>query len=208
MTLPYLATQRLNAQPLAKHIDTQEPAQPVYTCLDELIDAMKADAQEIKRRTASLNMRDTTQAEVPEEAILEFIEANAGCTVKDIARAVYRASSNIRTRLTSMEARGQCKVQMVKIGRTWIRTFYPVSNPPKTKNGRPYKSRSSPVRDKVMVFIKANPGCTSRDLAAHMGCTVKAASAHVSEVRKVGKVKTERAAGRGNHIPAKYWIVE
>ncbi len=185
-----------------------QPAKRIQMTEDELIAAMKADAAQIRIKTASLNMRDTTQAEVPEENILEVIKANPGCTVKDIARAVYRSSPNIRTRLTSMEARGQCKVQMVKVGKTWLRTFYPVNNPPKTKNGRPYKSRSSPVRDKVMAFIKANPGCTSRDLAAHMGCTVKAASAHVSEVRKVGKVRTERAAGRGNHIPAKYWIVE
>jgi len=41
----------------------------------ELIAAMKADAVKIKRRTASLNMRDTTQAEVPEENILEVIKA-------------------------------------------------------------------------------------------------------------------------------------
>ena len=186
---------------------TNKP-KPQFKTLDELIAAMKEDAAQIRIKTASLNMRDTTQSEVPEEAILEVIEANPGCTVKDIAQAVYRTSPNIRTRLTAMEARGQCKVQMVKVGKTWIRTFYPVSNPPKAKNGRPYKSRSSPARDKVMAFIKANPGCTSRDLAAHMGCTVKAASAHISEVRKVGKVRTERAAGRGNHIPAKYWIVE
>ncbi|MDF1853476.1 MAG: winged helix-turn-helix transcriptional regulator [Verrucomicrobiales bacterium] len=196
-----------SANPRLSLIAESKP-KPQFATLDDLIAAMKADAAQIRIKTASLNMRDTTQAEVPEEAILEVIEANPGCTVKHIAHAVYRTSPNIRTRLTAMEARGQCKVQMVKVGKTWLRTFYPVSNPPKAKNGRPYKSRSSPVRDKVMAFIKANPGCTSRDLAAHMGCTVKAASAHVSEVRKVGKVRTERAAGRGNHIPAKYWIVE
>ena len=198
----------LTAYSAKPRLEPTNKPKPQFKTLDELIAAMKEDAAQIRIKTASLNMRDTTQSEVPEEAILEVIEANPGCTVKDIAQAVYRTSPNIRTRLTAMEARGQCKVQMVKVGKTWIRTFYPVSNPPKAKNGRPYKSRSSPVRDKVISFIKANPGCTSRDLAAHMGCTVKAASAHISEVRKVGKVRTERAAGRGNHIPAKYWIVE
>jgi len=198
----------LTAYSTQPRLEPNSKPKPQFATLDELIAAMKEDAAQIRIKTASLNMRDTTQAEVPEEAILEVIEANPGCTVKDIAQAVYRTSPNIRTRLTAMEARGQCKVQMVKVGKTWLRTFYPVSNPPKAKNGRPYKSRSSPVRDKVVAFIKANPGGTSRDLAAHMGCTVKAASAHISEVRKVGKVRTERAAGRGNHIPAKYWIVE
>ena len=197
----------LISQTRIPHIPPAPPTKRVAMTEAELIAAMSADALEIKRRTASMQMRDTVQDEVPEETILSFVAQNPGCTAHDIARAIGRHQTNIRSRMSSMENRGQVKVRKIKKDSTWMRVFYPVTNPPKARNGRPPKPKASPQRDKVINFIRTNPGCTTPELAKHMNCSNKMASAHISEVRKVIKIKSVRS-GRGNHIPAKHWIDE
>lgn len=195
---------KYNATPLARHV-TQGQAQPVYTSLDAMIEEMKADARKIRQRHAGMIERDTT-GEVPEEDILAAIKQNPGIDIAELARMVNRSASNIRTRMSSMENRGQVITEKFKHPKSfrWTRRFYPVDNPKQAKTGRP-SAKPSPRRDEVMSFLRAHPGCTSADLAKHMGCSVKAAGAHICEVRKVAKVRMERQAG-GQHLPGRYWI--
>lgn len=203
MTLHYLQTARLNATPRVAHIDTPEGQTPVYTDLDALIADMQADAEAIKKRTAG--MRDQTQEEVSDETILAVISAKPGQTAYQIAEAIHRKASNTRVRLKAMEQRGQVKVEIFKHPQShrWSRLYHPVANPP---NPRTNKRRASPVRDKVLAFIKANPGCSTPEVGKHMGCSTKAAAAHISEVRKVANVRSERAPGKGTKVPARHWI--
>lgn len=203
MTLHYLQTARLNATPRVAHIDTPEGQTPVYTDLDALIADMQADAEAIKKRTAG--MRDQTQEEVSDETILAVISAKPGQTAYQIAEAIHRKASNTRVRLKAMEQRGQVKVEIFKHPQShrWSRLYHPVANPPKPRTN---KRRASPVRDKVVAFIKANPGCSTPEVGKHMGCSTKAAAAHISEVRKVANVRSERAPGKGTKVPARHWI--
>ena len=203
MTIHPFQTARYNATPMARHV-TQKQAQPVYTSLDAMIKDMKADARQIRERHSGMKERDTT-GEVAEEAILDAIRQNPGIDIAELARMVNRSASNIRTRMSSMENRGQVITEKFKHPKSfrWTRRFFPVDNPKLAKTGRPAKP--SPRRDEVMSFLRANTGCTSGDLAKHMGCSVRAAGAHISEVRKVAKVRMERQAG-GQHLPGRYWI--
>lgn len=203
MTLHYLQTARLNATPRVAHIDTPEGQTPVYTDLDALIADMQADAEAIKKRTAG--MRHQTQEEVSDETILAVISAKPGQTAYQIAEAIHRKASNTRVRLKAMEQRGQVKVEIFKHPQShrWSRLYHPVANPP---NQRANKRRQSPVRDKVIAFLKANPGCTANDLAAHMGCSNKIANAHISEVRKVATVRSVRSHKNGGQELARHWL--
>ena len=230
MTIHPFQTAKLNATPLARHLlpnatygeitqalkaavadNDYTQALALYDSREKLLQTMRAksagglaeDAKRIKRRAAG--MTDQTQEEVSEETILEVIASGKGMTAQDVADAISRKVSNTRVRLKSMEQRGQVKVTTVKDKQSnrWMRLYHSVANPaPPRANMR----RASPVRDKVLAFIKANPGCNTPAIAAHMGCTVKAAAAHISEVRKVANVRSERAPGNGNHTPARHWI--
>lgn len=200
MTLQYLGTARLNATPRLAHIDTPEQQAPVYTNLDALIADMQADAEAIKKRTAG--MRDQTQEEVSDETILDVIEQNPGCTAYEVAQAISRKPSNVRVRLKNMEQRGAVKVELSPL-KNHARRYTVAANPPKP---RANKRRQSPVRDKVIAFLKANPGCTANDLAAHMGCTNKIANAHISEVRKVANVRSVRSHKNGGQELARHWL--
>ena len=174
----------------------------------ELIAAMKADAREIRKANYKIAERDIVQTETPEQVILDFVAANPGCTASEVAAACNRNPSNMRSRLCAMEARGQVRVEFFVSPHSHrrARKFYPVANPPKAKNGRPPKAKPSPQRDKVIAFIKANPGCTTPDLAKHMNCSHKMAAAHISQARKVVKIKSVRKGGNGNHVPAQHWV--
>jgi predicted ArsR family transcriptional regulator len=206
MSLQYLQLARLNATPLARHIDTPEPAKQAPKTEAEYAAAMLAEAKQIRARHAGMTERSTT-GEVAEDEILAIIAAEPGIDIAELARMVGRSTSNIRTRMSSMENRRQVTVEKFKHPKSfrWTRRFYPVAHPKPSKNGRPAKP--SPRRDAVIAFLKAHPGCTSAALAEHLGCSVRAAGAHISEVRKVAKVRMERQAG-GQHLPARYWIEE
>lgn len=191
-----------NATPLARHIDTPEQAQPVYTTLDAMIADMMADAKQIRQRIDTAKMRDTTQEEVSDETIIQAVKANPGMTAAEIAEAICKPVKNTRSRVQQMARRGAFKVQIVKRGSIRMATFYPGKDVAPKVN----KRRASPVRDKVIAFIKANPGCTTPELATYMGCSNRMAAAHVSEVRKVVNLRSERATAAGSHIPARHWL--
>lgn len=206
MTLQYLATARLNAVPRREHIEQPEPPQPVYTCMDTLIADMKADAEAIRKRNAAIAQTKIVAKTISDEEIFQAIRENPGIIMGDLSKLISQSREGLRARLLNMEARGQVKVERFKNPTTnrMTRRFFPVKNPPKTLNGR----RPSPKRDKMVAFIRANPGCTTVDIAQHIGVTVKHAGQALSEVRKVVNLRSERTPGAGNNAPARHWVLE
>ena len=61
MTLQFLQTARYNATPLARHIDTPEQAQPVYTDPEALLADMMATARAENRRAGLSPKPDYTR---------------------------------------------------------------------------------------------------------------------------------------------------
>jgi predicted transcriptional regulator len=198
MAYQYLSTARLNATPLARHIDTPEPRALPYRTAEEALAAMKADADVVKLRMCNAKMKDTTRDEVFDNMILAYVTGNPGKTAVEIAEAIHRKASNTRQRLKAMALRGA-----VKVSHTSHPSTYHIGTSPKP---REKARRASLVRDKVVAFLRANPGCRTPDLAEHMGCSTKTAAAHVSEVRKVHNIRSERAPGASNNTPARHWI--
>lgn len=202
MTLHYLQTARINAKPLARHIDTPEQQAPVYTDLDAMIADMMADAKAIRKRVEDANMRDTVHEQVDDGAIVQAVKASPGMTVDQIAAAICKPVKSARYRAKALVRHGVLKSQNVKRGRVYAATYYPKHYVlPKSNNRRP-----SPVRDKVIAYIKANPGCSTYDIAEHMGCSSKAATDYVTAVRRVVKLRSERSPNEASHVPARHWV--
>jgi len=205
MTISFLQTARYNAQPRLAHLDDgQAKPTPQFDSLDDLIAAMHKDAAKTRKILGSKEHRDIAQDPTPEGDILDAIAANPGITGAEIAAQVGKSRSNIAARLCSMEARGQCRTEKELIDGCWRKRFYPVANPPKAKNGRP--ARKSPVRDKVIAFIRSNPGCTTPQLSDYMKCSNKMGAAHIAETRKAVKITSKRIGG--NNTPMAHWVQE
>lgn len=166
----------------------------------ELIAAMKADARDIKKRTAQMHNRAPAQIQVPESDILAYIAKHPGCTAMDVATAFDRLPCVMRTRLSYMENRGQVAVKSKHVPRKgMVRFYYPIKKP------KPVTiARSSPVRDKVVAFIRANPGCTTIDVAKHMGQSNQNVSRVITAARNIGLIRSERP--KGGNQPAMHWV--
>ena len=79
MTLQFLQTAKLNATPLARHIDTPEQPQPVYTDLDAMIADMQATAR-AENKAAGFNAKpDYTR------------KSNAGQDPNSLHAQIFRA---------------------------------------------------------------------------------------------------------------------
>lgn len=169
---------------------------------EEIIAAMKADAEQIKKRMGHTSDKVQTETQVPENDILAYIAKHPGCTAMDVATAFDRLPVSIRTRLSHMENRGQVAVKSKRVPRKgMVRFFYPVKDP------KPVTIvRKSPVRDKVVAFIRDNPGCTTPELAAHMGCSNKIAATYTSQARRAGFIRSERP--KGGNQPSIHWVAE
>lgn len=161
-----------------------------------------ADAEQIRLRMEAARMRDTTHEQINDETIIAAVEQNPGMTANEIAALISRPAKNTRSRLKGMVRHGVLKSHVVQRGTVRTSTYYPenaVIAPAK-------KYRPAPVRDKVIAFIKANPGCSTHDIADHMGCTTKAATDYVTSVRKVTNLRSERSPNKASHIPARHWL--
>lgn len=168
MTLQYLGTARLNATPLARHIDTPEQQAPVYTNLDALIADMMADAKAIRKRQEKTNAtKQTARGPLPESAVFDFIAQNPGCDVYDVARHFKRAHRSVSSLLSRMETRGILKVSFERSGNNRPRRLFQAVNPQRVS--RDQKSQTQTVYD----CIKANPDLTKPELAEKAGLTVK-----------------------------------
>jgi DNA-binding MarR family transcriptional regulator len=178
------------------------PTKRVTMTEAELIAAMKADANLVRKRMAQTQERTQAQIQVPENDILAYIAKNPGCTALDVATAFDRLPCVMRTRLAYMENRGQVAVKKRRVPRKgMVRFYYPIKKP------KPVTiARSSPVRDKVVAFIRANPGCTTIDVAKHMGQSNQNVSRVITAARNIGAIRSERP--KGGNQPAMHWVTE
>jgi predicted ArsR family transcriptional regulator len=200
MTIHPFQTARYNATPLARHLDAAEPAKQAPKTEAEYAAAMLAEAKQIRARHAGMGVRE--QSEINTDDILAFVEDNPGRTSDEIAKSMGRSISKMRTKLTRLQKEGRVKIGYIQTRTVRSRVFYINNQAPVPQK------RKTPTRDKVIAFMRDNPGCTCGKLAEHIGCTNRAAAAHIRRVRKILNVRTERVEGGGGHIPARYWIEE
>lgn len=189
-----------SAKPLARHIDTPEQQAPVYTSFELALADMMADAKAIRQR----HERERPPAQeargpIAERKVYAFVKANPGASVHEIAEHFNREPKSIASLLSRMEERKTVTVSMRKNPATGrpVRCFRIAKEP--------IGAKSSPVRDMVAAFIRANPGCLTADLAAHMGCSNKSAADKISFARKTLNIRSKRI-GRSNNAPMRHWL--
>lgn len=178
---------------------------PQFATLDDLIAAMKADAKEIsKRHERDRPPVQEARGPVAEARVFDFVRENPGASVHEIAAHFNREPKSIATLLGRMVERNTVKASMRKNPTTGrpVRCFTIAQEPPE-KSG----VRLSPVRDKLVAFIKANPGCTTANVAKHMGCSNKSAADKIAFARKTINIRSERT-GRSNNAMSVHWVEE
>ena len=175
---------------------------PQFANLDELIAAMKADAKEInKRHNKERPPVQEARGPVAEARIFDFVKDNPGASVHEIAAHFNREPKSIASLLSRMEERRTVKASMGKNPATGrpVRCFTIAKQPEQSG------VKKSPIRDMVEAFIRANPGCLTADLAAHMGCSNKSAADKIATARKALNIRSERT-GRSNNAPMRHWL--
>lgn len=182
--------------------ENEKPA--AYATADAMLKAMLEDAAAIKQRAGNQIIQD--HDETSDADILAVIKANPGKTSDQIAAMLKRGTSVMRTRLGKLQNRKMVEVKFTRIKGHRARLFYPVDG------ARPEPQevkRASPVRDKIVAFIKANPGCTTPQVAAHLGMSPKTTAAAINRSRKQAGINSERnVTGNGNSVPARHWVIE
>jgi len=193
-----------SVKPRLSRIEDSKP-KPQFSNLDELIAAMKADAKEISKR----HERDSPPVQeargpVAEARVFDFVRDNPGASVHEIAAHFSREPKSIATLLGRMVERNTVKALMRKNPTTGrpVRCFT-IAQEPSEKSG----VRLSPVRDKLVAFIKANPGCTTANVAKHMGCSNRSAADKIAFARKTINIRSERT-GRSNNAMSVHWVEE
>lgn len=193
-----------SVKPRLSRIAENKP-KPQFASLDELIAAMKADAKEInKRHNKERPPVQEACGPVAEARVFDFVRENPGASVHEIAEHFNRKPKSIVTLLGRMVERNTVKASMRKNATTGrpVRCFTIAQEPPE-KSG----VRLSPVRDKLVAFIKANPGCTTASVAKHMGCSNKSAADKIAFARKTINIRSERT-GRSNNAMSVHWVEE
>lgn len=207
MTIQYQTTARLNGTPLARHIDTPEKPAITYESFDALMSAWKADARRTRERTANQNMRETKAATIADDQILELLRRQPDLTAAQIAKYFKRKQCSFATRLSAMANRKQLTVSWIssQTGNHKIRQFRAAKiQPAAIKKGTPRRTLTA-TRQRTIFFILSNPGCSTRDVAAHLKCTTKNAINRIADARNhEGYTITTHAAG-GNK-PARHWV--
>lgn len=206
MTISFLQTARYNAQPrLARLDDGRAKAAPQFDTLDDLIAAMQKDAKAISKRQNSERPKtsQTKHGPLAETKVLDFVRANPGASVNDIADHFGREPRSIATLLGRICERG--------LLRAYMQTNPDTKRPMRCftidqECGEKVGIKKVSVLDDVVDFILSNPGCTSADLADHMDCSKKSAAEKISRARKLANIVSKRMGG--NNSPMSHWVQE
>ena len=193
-----------SVKPRIFRIEENKP-KPQFATLDDLIAAMKADAKEIsKRHNKERPPIQEARGVIAEAKVFDFVRENLGASVHEIAAHFNREPKSIASLLSRMEERNTVKASMGQNPTTGrpVRCFT-IAQEPSEKSG----VRLSPVRDKLVAFIKANPGCTTANVAKHMGCSNRSAADKISFARKTINIVSKRAGPSANAMSA-HWVEE
>jgi hypothetical protein len=158
-----------SATPLARHIDTPEQPQPVYTDLDAMIADMQADAAKIRKRFEHESPTAAhAKGRLAEHLVYDFVKDNPGVSTHEVAAHFDRAMKSIASLLSRMEERNALRSTMGRNPETKrpVRCFTVVAT---KKIVRDRRSQTQHVYD----FIKANPGQGKAAIAEGCGLTVK-----------------------------------
>lgn len=213
MTLPYLATARLNAVPLSKHIDTPEQPKPQFRTQEEYAAAMMADAKKVnagwdfERKPKA----DTQGKEIPPAPIVNLIKARPGITTSEIGAELGIAKSTLSAKMCALENQGFVKSVSKSRGAKKrggaVRHFYFIKpwTPYKRENvQRNHEKPKQPVQE-VIDFIRRHPRCTSFDIANRFGISRKSANGKIRNARNWVNIQSKAQTGP---LPALYWIEE
>ena len=194
---------------LAGYIDTPKKPAPQYASFEEAMRAMKADAKRIQQNSLKENFASQPETQTERGGLIDYIRANPGCTANTIAKAFSVAPQGIRYKLTKLKQAGFVKVEKVRVQyekSVAVHHHYYVSDLPALEMPAPKPAKKpSPQRDKVIAFIRNNPGCTAKELSDHMGQSHKSASAHINRARQVVNIRSVKSHN-GAHVQARYWI--
>jgi predicted HTH transcriptional regulator len=183
MTLHYMQTARLNAKPLARHIDTPKRQAPQFRTQEEYAAAMMADAKRIRQEP----MRQTYD-EIDPEPIVQAVRENPGITARGIADIVGLDIRQVSAKMCSLENKGVVRSVSTSNGRGRVRSF-------SIGDGQYHRAPKKSVKE-LINFIASNPQCTTADIADRFKCSRKSAFERVRAARKWVKIKTE--GGKGN----------
>ena len=143
---------------------------PQFNSLDDLIAAMKADAKEISKRHEKERPPSQQDARGPiaEYKVYDFIKANPGASVHEIADHFNRQTKSIASLLSRMEGRNAVKATMGKNPATGrpVRCFNVV---PQKAIARQQRSQTQTVFNQ----IKASPGSSKAELAKALNLSIK-----------------------------------
>jgi len=204
MTYQYLSTARLNAVPRPEHVGTpaERPA-PQFDSADALREAMMADALKTKHRMAKSQMTEQSQVEatsLTNEDIFALIQEAPGITTNQIAMKLRAKSSVILSRLKTLQ-RKNCIESKLVAGKTRSERAY-VAVQGATLDAR----KATPMRDKLLAYLRENNGATTLEIADHLGCSRQGAVSALARAKQVVNITVERQ-GHGNQ-PARYWVEE
>jgi transcriptional regulator with XRE-family HTH domain len=158
-----------SVKPRISRIEENKP-KPQFANLDELIAAMKADAKEISKRHEKERPPSHQDARGPiaEYKVYDFIKANPGASVHEIANHFNRQTKSIASLLSRMKGRNAVKATMGKNPATGrpVRCFKVV---PEEAIARQRRSQTQIVFNQ----IKASPGSSKAELAEALGLSIK-----------------------------------
>ena len=203
MTLPILPIARLNATPMATHLDAPEKPAPQFDCMDDIIAAMQADAKQVQARMLRGQMAEKPDAdtyEITNNEIVNLVAEHPGITGNAIADHFKVGRGIIYARMKTIKRQGRVKVVWEPGQTKKIQTYYVIEGAEEKR-----REKRSPIRDRLIQYIRDNPGCTTTDLVRDLGHTRPAIVSSMARARKTVNIETVKAKG-GAHIPARYWV--
>ena len=201
----YQQTARINATPLARHIDTAEPAKRTPMTEDEYAAAMQADAKQVQARMLQGQMAEKPDAdtyEITNDEIVNLVAERPGITGNAIADHFKVGRGIIYARMKTIKRQGRVKVVWEPGQTKKIQTYYVIEGAEEKR-----REKRAPIRDRLIQYIRDNPGCTTTDLVRDLGHTRPAIVSSMARARKTVNIETVKAKG-GAHIPARYWVTE
>lgn len=136
-------------------------------------------------------------------AIVECVEDHPGITIAEMAQITGTTSNILNARLITLCKWG-CVSFKWRPGKTKkVKTFYRVDGVPVEKPDYT-KHRNTGLRAKTLAFIRANPGCTTHEIAEHLGKLPKNAATIIANARQQGAPIVSKRCGVAK--PSRHWL--
>ena len=207
MPYEYLQTAPLTTKPLNRHLP-ENPKPDIPRTQDEYAKAMKASAQETKKRMDAEKLVEPKASFITTKGVrigatnadvMALVKKRPGITTEEIADHFGHLRNTMSSRLSRMAKAGDVLVRKVTLDGSSVREFYPVGYV-MTKPKRP-----APLAERLRDYIAANPGCTTNEMADHFGVTRQTMAAKISSTRDQAGIVSKR---KGGNTPSRHWLME